>query len=58
MLSNVAKPTIQIPDELIERLEREQSCLPKLLCLLLNIKPGQIMEQPTANVETINIHEG
>ncbi|WP_322728696.1 hypothetical protein [Nostoc sp. ChiQUE01b] len=54
----MAKPTIQIPDELIERLEREQSCLPKLLCLLLNIKPGQIMEQPTANVETINIHEG
>ncbi|MEH2238502.1 hypothetical protein [Nostoc sp.] len=40
----MTKPTIQIPDELAGRLEREQSCLPELLCLLLDIKLGQIME--------------
>ncbi|WP_017653111.1 hypothetical protein [Fortiea contorta] len=53
----MAKLTIQIPDELAQRLEPLQHQLPELLWRLVDIEVGQTMEQPTANVETINIPE-
>jgi hypothetical protein len=53
----VAKLTIQIPDELAERLEPLQNRLPELLWRLLDIEPRQTTEQPLANAETINIPE-
>lgn len=36
MVLSVAKPTIQIPDELAGRLESKQSRLPQLLWLFLD----------------------
>gem|GEM_PF-1883531 len=36
MVGDVAKLTIQIPDELVGHLESKQSYLPQLLCLFLD----------------------
>lgn len=53
----MAKLTIQIPDELAQRLEPLQNRLPKLLWRLLDIEPGQTAQQPQVSAETINIPE-
>lgn len=53
----MAKLTIQIPDELAQRLEPLQHRLPELLWRLLDIDSGQTTEQSPANVEKINIPE-
>jgi hypothetical protein len=53
----VAKLTIQIPDELAQRLEPLQNRLPELLWRLLDIEPGQTTQQPLVSAETINIPE-
>jgi hypothetical protein len=53
----VAKLTIQVPDELAQRLEPLQHRLLELLWRLLDIDSGQIMEQPPANLEKVNIPE-
>ncbi|MBH8577050.1 hypothetical protein I8752_29520 [Nostocaceae cyanobacterium CENA369] len=53
----MAKLTIQIPDELAQRLEPLQNRLPELLWRLLDIEPGQTAQQPQVSAETINIPE-
>ncbi|MBO3458410.1 hypothetical protein G7B40_025380 [Aetokthonos hydrillicola Thurmond2011] len=51
----MAQLTIQIPDELAERLEPLQNRLPELLWRLLDIDNLQINSQPTIQAETTNI---
>ncbi|MDZ8262737.1 hypothetical protein [Nostoc sp. ChiQUE01b] len=53
----MAKLTIQIPDELAERLEPLQSHLPQLLWLLLDADVQQTSEQPKVNAQTVEISE-
>ncbi|MDM9383489.1 hypothetical protein QUB80_22640 [Chlorogloeopsis sp. ULAP01] len=53
----MAKLTIQIPDELAQRLEPLQNRLPELLWRLLDTEPGQTTQQPLVSAETINIPE-
>nr|MDZ8058419.1 hypothetical protein [Nostoc sp. EkiNYC01] len=53
----MAKLTIQIPDELAERLEPLQSRLPQLLWLLLDADVRQTSEQPKVNAQTVEISE-
>jgi hypothetical protein len=55
MVSRVAKLTIEIPDELVGRLEPLQNRLPGLLWRLLDIEPMQTMQQPPSSAETIEI---
>lgn len=57
MVGDVAKLTIQIPDELAERLEPLQSRLPQLLWLLLDADVQQTSEQPKMNTQTVEISE-
>lgn len=57
MVGDVAKLTIQIPDELAERLEPLQSRLPQLLWLLLDADVQQTNEQPKVNAQTVEISE-
>ncbi|HYW19615.1 MAG TPA: hypothetical protein VE956_09935 [Nodularia sp. (in: cyanobacteria)] len=57
MVSSVAQLTIQIPDELAERLEPLQSRLPQLLWLLLDADVQQTSEQPKVNAQTVEISE-
>ncbi len=51
----MAQLTIQIPDELAQRLEPLQNRLPELLWRLLEIDNLQINSQPTIQAETTNI---
>ncbi len=51
----MAQLTIQIPDELAQRLEPLQNRLPELLWRLLDIDNLQINSQPTIQAETTNI---
>ncbi|MBD2459386.1 hypothetical protein H6G80_35855 [Nostoc sp. FACHB-87] len=53
----MAQLTIQIPDELAQRLEPLQSRLPELLWRLLDTEPGETTQQPSVRAETINIPE-
>ncbi|BBD63851.1 hypothetical protein NIES4072_24930 [Nostoc commune NIES-4072] len=53
----MAKLTIQIPDELAQRLEPLQSRLPQLLWLLLDADVQQTSEQPKVNAQTVEISE-
>ncbi len=55
MVSNVAKLTIQISDELAQRLEPLQSRLPELLWQLLDIDPKQTREESKVTTETVEI---
>lgn len=55
MVSSVAQLTIQIPDELAQRLEPLQSRLPELLWLLLDSDSIQTREQSKASTATIEI---
>lgn len=57
MVGDVAKLTIQIPDELAGRLEPLQSRLPQLLWLLLDADVQQTSEQPKVNAQTVEISE-
>ena len=57
MVGDVAKLTIQIPDELAERLEPLHSRLPQLLWLLLDADVQQTSEQPKVNAQTVEISE-
>lgn len=57
MVGDVAKLTIQIPDELAQRLEPLQSRLPQLLWLLLDADVQQTSEQPKVNAQTVEISE-
>ncbi len=57
MVGDVAKLTIQIPDELAERLEPLHSRLPELLWLLLDADVQQTSEQPKVNAQTVEISE-
>lgn len=57
MVKDVAQLTIQIPDELAQRLEPLQSRLPELLWLLLDIGGEQNKEQPKLNTQTLEIPE-
>ena len=57
MVGDVAKLTIQIPDELAERLEPLHSRLPQLLWLLLDADVQQTSEQPKMNTQTVEISE-
>jgi hypothetical protein len=57
MVGDVAKLTIQIPDELAHRLEPLQSRLPQLLWLLLDADVQQTSEQPKVNTQTVEISE-
>lgn len=57
MVGDVAKLTIQIPDELAERLEPLHSRLPQLLWLLLDADVQQTSEQPKVNTQTVEISE-
>lgn len=51
----MAEFTIQIPDELAQRLEPLQNRLPELLWRLLDVVNLPITIQPTVNPETTNI---
>ncbi|RCJ39614.1 hypothetical protein A6770_38535 [Nostoc minutum NIES-26] len=51
----MAKLTIQIPDELAQRLEPLQNRLPELLWRLLDVEPRQTTQQPLLNAETVDI---
>lgn len=53
--SSVAKLTIEIPDELVRRLEPLQSRLPELLWRLLDSDPKQTTEQSKVNIGTVEI---
>ncbi|MBD2731723.1 hypothetical protein H6G96_36985 [Nostoc sp. FACHB-892] len=53
----MAKLTIQIPDELAQRLEPLQSRLPQLLWLLLDADVQQTSDQPKVNAQTVEISE-
>ncbi|MBD2255618.1 hypothetical protein H6G14_30935 [Nostoc parmelioides FACHB-3921] len=53
----MAQLTIQIPDELAQRLEPLQSRLPELLWLLLDIGGEQKKEKPKLNTQTVEIPE-
>lgn len=55
MVSSVAKLTIEIPDELVRRLEPLQSRLPELLWRLLDSDPKQTTEQSKVNIGTVEI---
>nr|WP_199339856.1 hypothetical protein [Nostoc sp. FACHB-892] len=57
MVGDVAKLTIQIPDELAQRLEPLQSRLPQLLWLLLDADVQQTSDQPKVNAQTVEISE-
>ncbi|BAZ03038.1 hypothetical protein NIES37_70510 (plasmid) [Tolypothrix tenuis PCC 7101] len=57
MVSSVAKLTIEIPDELVGRLEPLQSRLPELLWRLLDNDPKQTTEQSKVNIGTVEIPE-
>ncbi|WP_084226951.1 hypothetical protein [Nostoc sp. KVJ20] len=57
MVGDVAKLTIQIPDELAGRLEALQSRLPQLLWLLLDADVQQTSEQPKVNAQTVEVSE-
>ncbi len=57
MVSSVAKLTIEIPDELVGRLEPLQSRLPELLWRLLDSDPKQTTEQSKVNIGTVEIAE-
>ncbi|WP_199326345.1 hypothetical protein [Nostoc parmelioides] len=57
MVKDVAQLTIQIPDELAQRLEPLQSRLPELLWLLLDIGGEQKKEKPKLNTQTVEIPE-
>ncbi|MBE9087324.1 hypothetical protein IQ278_35445 [Tolypothrix sp. LEGE 11397] len=51
----MAKLTIEIPDELVRRLEPLQSRLPELLWRLLDSDPKQTTEQSKVNIGTVEI---
>jgi predicted transcriptional regulator len=51
----MAELTIQIPDELAQRLEPLQNRLPELLWRLLDIDNLQTISQPTIQADTIDI---
>ncbi|MBD2212165.1 hypothetical protein H6G27_20160 [Nostoc linckia FACHB-104] len=53
----MAKLTIEIPDELVGRLEPLQSRLPELLWRLLDSDPKQTTEQSKVNIGTVEIAE-
>lgn len=53
----MAQLTIQVPDELAQRLEPLQSRLPELFWLLLDIGGEQKKEQPKLNTQTVEIPE-
>lgn len=55
MVSSVAQLTIQIPDELAQRLEPLQSRLPELLWLLLDSDSTQTREQSKVSTATVEI---